>query len=180
MASLKQPTESKDYQEWSKYCVDCIEAIVGGYIKTGDNKIFINTNLKRGLPLENINKVAGPFIEAWAQEKFETVCSNPDNPYTLINVETGLRLDPYDIVLQFRRKKDILTSNVDVKSTAADIATAGRSPNITSYGRIRSEYVNDPDYIFIILSLKHKVYSEMGWNFGYHQGHYGDNQPPSL
>ena len=29
--------------------------------KCGNNKIIINTNLKMGLPLENINKIAGPI-----------------------------------------------------------------------------------------------------------------------
>ena len=52
------------------------------------------------------------------------------------------------------------SANVDVKATAEDIKTSGRSPNITSYARIRSEYFEDPDYIFVILSLKHRVYSE--------------------
>jgi hypothetical protein len=49
---------------------------------------------------------------------------------------------------------------VDVKATSQDIITSGKSPNITSYARIRTEYIEDPDYIFIVLSLKHKVYGE--------------------
>lgn len=47
-----------------------------------------------------------------------------------------------------------------MKATAEDIATSGKSPNITSYQRIRNEYLLDPDYIFVILSLKHRVYGE--------------------
>lgn len=72
-------------------------------------------------------------------------------------------MDPFDIILQFRRKNqatDYISANVDVKATAEDIVSSGKSPNITSYGRIRSEYVADPDYIFIVLSLKHRVFSE--------------------
>lgn len=53
----------------------------------------------------------------------------------------------------------VATGHVDVKATAEDIIGSGKSPNITSYARIRSAYIEDPDYIFIILSLKHKVYS---------------------
>jgi hypothetical protein len=115
------------------------------------------------LPLENINKVAGPFVEAWALEKFEDIADDVGNRYKLVTVEPGKRLDPFDIVLQFKRKRpatDYVSANVDVKATAEDIATSGKSPNITSYGRIRTEYLDDPDYIFIILSLKHRVAAE--------------------
>lgn len=158
--SLKIPTQSDDYPEWSDYVKDRINRVIQHCIKSGDNKIFIYTNLKRGLPLENINKVAGPFVEAWAQEKFEAIAEDAKNEYELINVESGVRLAPYDIILQFKRREEVISANIDVKATAQDIPNSGRSPNITSYGRIRTEYVNDPDYIFIILSLKHKVYSE--------------------
>jgi hypothetical protein len=64
---------------------------------------------------------------------------------------------------RFKRKKnttDYVSANIDVKATAEDIKTSGKSPNITSFARIRSEYIDDPDYIFIVLSLKHRVYSE--------------------
>jgi hypothetical protein len=67
-----------------------------------------------------------------------------------------------DIILQFKKKRkweSSITAEVDVKATAEDIASSGKSPNITSFKRIRTAYVEDPDYIFIILSLKHKVYS---------------------
>lgn len=159
---FKIPIESSGYKDHSDFVISQISSIIESSIKNGDNKIFIYTNLKRGLPLENINKVAGPFVEAWALEKFEIIAEDPNNVYQLINVEPGARLDPYDIILQFQRKDKLnsfVTANVDVKATADDIPTSGKSPNITSYGRIRSEYLDDPDYIFIILSLKHRVYS---------------------
>ena len=107
--------------------------------------------------------MAGPFVEAWALEQFEIIADNLDNQYQLVHVQAGKRLDPFDIILQFKRKQDrdaYLSANVDVKATAEDITTSGKSPNITSYARIRSEYLDDPDYIFLILSLKHKVYGE--------------------
>jgi len=59
---------------------------------------------------------------------------------------------------------------VDVKATAEDIPSSGKSPNITSYARIRSGYLEDPDYIFIVLSLKHKVYSERDSKTGMTKG----------
>jgi hypothetical protein len=169
----KIPQESPDYPEISRFVVEHISQIIRQVIESGNNKIFIHTNLRRGLPLENINKVAGPFVEAWALEQFETMADDAGNRFDLVHVEPGRRLDPFDIILQFKRQRDTATyvsANVDVKATAEDIKTSGRSPNITSYARIRSEYVKDPDYIFIVLSLKHRVYAEKERNNGITKG----------
>ncbi len=112
--------------------------------------------------MENINKIAGPFIEAWAVETFHTVLEDSTNQYSLINVEAVERLHMADVILQFKKRRKAesgVTAEVDVKATAEDIQSSGKSPNITSFARIRTAYVEDPDYIFIILSLKHRVYS---------------------
>lgn len=160
---FKVPEESPDYPQHSEFAISKISAIMQDSMDGGRNKIFIHTNLKRGLPLENINKVASPFVEAWAMEQFENIADDAGNPYDLIHAESGRRRDLFDIILQFRfrqRDTEYVSANVDVKATAEDIAKSGKSPNITSYARIRSEYVKDPDYIFLILSLKHRVFSE--------------------
>lgn len=139
-----------------------ISNIIENEIEKGNNRITIDINLK-SLPLENINKVAGPFVEAWALEIFDAILEVDENAFELINVEPGKRLDPYDILLQFKKVgngDEYITSNVDVKATSEDIPNSGKSPNITSYAVIRTEYIEDPDYIFVVLSLKHKVYSE--------------------
>lgn len=158
----KLPKESALYPKMSDGVCGTIREIIKGAINSGNNKIFIRTNLKRGLPLENINKVAGPFVEAWALEKFEEISDEVGNKYGLVNVEAGKRLDTFDMVLQFKLKgvDDYVSANIDAKATAEDILTSGKSPNITSFARIRNEYLSDPDYIFLILSLKHKVFSE--------------------
>lgn len=158
----KLPKESALYPQMSDGVCGMIREIIKEAIDSGNNKIFIRTNLKRGLPLENINKVAGPFVEAWALEKFEEISDKVGNKYGLINVEAGKRLDSFDMVLQFKLKgiDDYVSANVDSKATAEDILTSGKSPNITSFARIRNEYLDDPDYIFLVLSLKHKVFSE--------------------
>lgn len=161
--TAKIPIEAPDYKVHSDFVIGQVSAIIADSINTGSNKIFIHTNLKRGLPLENINKIAGPFVEAWAMEQFENIADAPGNKYQLIHAEAGKRLDPHDIILQFRRvekQTEYTSANVDVKATSEDIVSSGKSPNITSYARIRSEYVNDPDYIFIVLSLNHRVFSE--------------------
>lgn len=123
-----------------------------------------------GLPLENINKIAGPMIEAWAGEVFSGIRDVPNNKYSLINVEAQERLGMADIVLQFKRNDSVITGSVDVKATADDIANSGRGPNITSFSRIRSAYVKDPDYMFIILSIKHKVYCQRNEETGLMDG----------
>jgi hypothetical protein len=168
----KFPKESKLYPKMSDGVCIAIRKIIQDAISNGNNKIFIRTNLKRGLPLENINKVAGPFVEAWALEKFEEISDKIGNKYGLVNVEAGKRLDPFDMILQFKLKgiDDYVSANVDSKATSEDILTSGKSPNITSFARIRNEYLDDPDYIFLILSLKHKVFSEKADNDGITNG----------
>ena len=157
---FKIPQESPTYREDSEFVIRQMTAILDARKRVGDNKIIINTNIKMGLPLENINKIAGPMIEAWAGEVFAGIRDNSDNEYQLINVEAQERLGMADIILQFRKSGRVLTGNVDVKATANDIPNSGKGPNITSFSRIRTAYVVDPDYMFIILSIKHRVYSE--------------------
>ena len=158
----KLPKESLSYPKMSNEVCNTIRGIIKNAISNKDNKIFIRTNLKQGLPLENINKIAGPFIEAWALEKFTELSDQSGNRYGLVNIEAGKRLDAYDMILQFKLNttNKYVSANIDVKSTAEDIITAGKSPNITSFVRIRNEYLDDPDYIFLILSLKYQVFSE--------------------
>lgn len=157
---FKVPVESADYKTNSEYVIKQMIAILDERKQQGDNKIILNTNLKLGLPLENINKIAGPMIEAWAGEVFSGIRDIQNNKYNLINVETQERLGMSDIILQFKRDGNVLTGSVDVKATANDIDSAGKSPNITSFARIRTAYVEDPDFMFIILSIKHKVYCQ--------------------
>lgn len=157
---FKIPQESATYEEDSAYVISQMTQILDERKNIGDNKIIINTNLKAGLPLENINKIAGPMIEAWAGEVFSGIRDNLDNEYNLINVEAQERLGMADIILQFKKDNRVLTGNVDVKATANDIPNSGKGPNITSFSRIRTAYVKDPDYMFVILSIKHRVYSE--------------------
>lgn len=159
---LKKPIESEDYADCSKFIVDSIESIMKDAMDSGRNKIVINTNLKLGIPMENVNKIAGPFVEAWAFEVFTESLEDGENKYELVNVEAGQRLNMADVILQFKKvrmRSSVVTGHVDVKATSKDIESSGKSPNITSFARIRTAYVKDPDFIFIILSIKHKVYS---------------------
>ena len=160
---LKIPKESEDYIECSDFVVNAVERIIQKAMDEERNKIVINTSLRLGIPMENVNKIAGPFIEAWAHEIFSDVLEDENNEYQLINVEAGERLNMADIILQFKRKRkrqSSVTANVDVKATSNDIKNSGKSPNITSFARIRTAYIKDPDYLFVILSIKHKVYSK--------------------
>lgn len=171
--SFKIPQESDDYAESSAFAIRSIEKIIENAILRGENKIIINTNLKLGLPMENINKIAGPFVEAWAGETFVNIVENPNNEWNLINVEALERLNRADVLLQFKRNKvinSVVTAEVDVKATAEDFVSSGKSPNITSFARIRSAYIENPDYLFVILSLKHKVYSQRNLETGLMDG----------
>jgi hypothetical protein len=160
---LKIPAQSDDYIECSNFIVKSIDKLMQHAMDSRQNKIIINTNLKDGIPMENVNKIAGPFIEAWAFEKFSDTLNDGKNNFDLVNVEGGERLNMADVILQFkfkRKRTSVVTGNVDVKATSNDIKNSGKSPNITSFARIRSAYIEDPDYFFIILSIKHRVWSE--------------------
>lgn len=171
--TFKIPQQCEDYAECSSFVTTSIEEIMQEAIDDGRNQIIINTNLKLGLPMENINKIAGPMVEAWACEMFYDVMEDKNNKYRLINVEAQQRLHMADIILQFRMQRKIesgVTAEVDVKATSEDFESSGKSPNITSFKRIRTAYVEDPDYIFIILSLKHRVYSTKNSDTGLMDG----------
>lgn len=160
--TFKTPIESDDYKKCSDFVVNSVEGIIQAAMDAGKNKITINTNLKLGIPMENVNKIAGLFIEAWALEMFQDALEDDNNQYHLINVEAGKRLNMADVILQFeviRKRSSSISGYIDVKATSRDIPNSGKSPNITSFARIRTAYVNDPDYIFVILSIKHSVFS---------------------
>ena len=115
---FKIPQESPTYREDSAFVIQQITAILDSRRAANDDKIIINTNLRMGLPLENINKIAGPMIEAWTGEVFAGIRDDMNNEYHLINVEAQERLGMADIILQFRKENSVLTGNVDVKATA--------------------------------------------------------------
>ena len=167
---FKIPQESASYRKDSEFVITQIISILDDRKNNGDNKIILNTNLKLGLPLENINKIAGPMIEAWAVEVFAGIRDNMKNAYSLINVEAQERLGMADIILQFKKGDVVLTGNIDVKATSNDIPNSGKSPNITSFVRIRSAYVEDSDFMFIVLSIKHRVYSQRNKTSGLMDG----------
>lgn len=158
--SVKKPIEMDDYQENSKMAIDQIDKIIQNRISSGNNEIVVDVGLKRGIPMTNIHRIAAPIVEQWANEVFEEELEN--EKYDLVGVEVAEgRLDIVDVVLSFKRKnKDGFNAQVDVKATSGDIETSGKSPNITSFVKIRSAYINDPDFMFVILSLKHSVYSD--------------------
>lgn len=76
--TFKIPVESDDYNKCSKFIVKSVDGIIKDAMDSGRNKIIINTNLKLGIPMENVNKIAGPFVEAWAQEVFYDVLEDSD------------------------------------------------------------------------------------------------------
>lgn len=158
--TVKEPIELDRYQEYSDFAVSRIEKMVQDRIDTGNNQIPITIGLRHGIPMENIHRIAAPIVEAWAIELFEDNLDSPE--YELIGVEGSVRrTDLVDVVLSFKRKNlPGFSAQVDVKTTAEDIKTSGKSPNITSFIKIRSAYVEDPDFLFIILSLKHSLYSD--------------------
>ena len=56
---FKIPQESSTYRSDSAFVISQMLKILDERKRIGDNRIVINTNLRMGLPLENINKIAG-------------------------------------------------------------------------------------------------------------------------
>lgn len=154
--SLVEINESKDYNNLSNTIINSINSVFKKAFNQNKTKIIINTSLKHGLPKENINKIAGPVVEAWVQEIFEDI--NVDsNSLNLVDVRLPTRLDIADLILKFKINGKIIPVCCDVKSTSYDIANSGKSPNITSFTRIRDAYTKNPDFIFLIISIKHRL-----------------------
>ena len=57
---FKIPQESPTYREDSAFVIRQITAILDSRRSANDDKIIINTNLRMGLPLENINNLNFP------------------------------------------------------------------------------------------------------------------------
>lgn len=133
LLDFKIPLQTVDYDTCSRFVIASIEAIISEAIHARKNKIIINTNLKLGLLMENINKIAGPFVEAWAVETFHAVLEDASNRYSLIHVEAVERLHMADVILQFKMERNIesgVSADVDVKATAEDISSEWK---ITKY-----------------------------------------------
>jgi PAS domain S-box-containing protein len=98
----------------------------------------INRNIKEGLyrstPTKGMVYVNQAFVEMFGFASEEEAILSPS---------ASLYVDA-------NRRKELVEF----------IENSGKGPNITSFSRIRSAYVEDPDLIFIILSIKHKVYSQ--------------------
>lgn len=128
---LKQPQQCDDYKECSKFVTSAIETIIQATIDAGRNQIIINTNLKLGLPIGNINKIAGPIVETWAYEISHDVMGDKNNEYHLINnVGDQQRFRMIDVILQFKKKRNVesgITAEVDVKATSEDFEPSGKS-----------------------------------------------------
>lgn len=162
---VKIPVEDTDYDHLSKTALAEIDSMVQAAFDAGNNEIVLDTNIRGSFPLDNINKLAAPLIESWAANVFKDVLTILDNEYSLFHVEVGAkRTDLADVVLQFKvihgQAQARTTANVDVKSTADTIMNSGKGPNITSFAKIRTAYIEDPDFIFIILSIKYHPYSQ--------------------
>ena len=164
---VKIPKESPSYPEESEFVLAMINTMVEDAFNAGNKQIVLDTNIRGEFPLDNINKLAAPLIESWAATVFGDIAQVSGNEFNLINVEVGVnRTDLADVILQFKRtdlnqpNPNYTTGNVDIKSTADTIKNSGKRPNITSFGKIRTAYLEDPNFIFVILSIKYHPYSE--------------------
>lgn len=123
------------------------------------NKVLLSTNLKRGLPVKDIHKLAGPLTDEWVYQVLNEIAENPNNKYGIYCVESKDSSSLDDV--SFKIKGINETILVDVKSASLEKGNrAGKSSNLTSFRKIRPHYINNPDSIFIILSVKNGPFIE--------------------
>lgn len=118
------------------------------------NKVQIETNLECNVPVKDIHKIAGPFIDEWVCETFRGAQREDEHIKRVVSKESS-SLEDIFITLEIEGKMiDIL---IDVKSASlAKGNNAGKGSNLTSFRKIRPFYVHNPSALFYILSIEHK------------------------
>lgn len=118
------------------------------------NKVQIETNLECNVPVKDIHKIAGPFIDEWVCETFRVAQHKDEHIKKVISKESS-SLEDIFISLEIEGKEvDVF---IDVKSASlAKGNNAGKGSNLTSFRKIRPFYVNNPEALFYILSVEHK------------------------
>ena len=122
--SLKPVTEIHCYKAISESSIAAIDRVMTWAKEQDRNKILIDTNLKLGIPRENVNKVAGPFIEAWAYEVFNDYVDAISDE-NIAKVEPGSRLNLADIIMHICNVDPSVKNTeiqIDVKATSYDIS----------------------------------------------------------
>jgi len=111
---------------------------------------------------KDYHRIAGSFIDAWAYQSLCNLAKRKKNPFGLLRVKAGKRLDLYDFLLFFKFQKDKREQPVyvDSKATSLDIKTSGKNPNLVSFGKIRNFFSKNPNQIYVITSFKHSLLEE--------------------
>ena len=98
--NFKVPVESESYKEDSEFVIEQITQILDRQRQKGDNRIVINTNLRMGLPLENIN------IDIKSGETIGIIGGTGSSKSTIVNLIPRL----YDVT-----KGSIKVGGIDVR-----------------------------------------------------------------
>lgn len=123
------------------------------------NKVLLSTNLKRGLPVKDIHKLAGPLTDEWVYQVLNDIASDSSNQYGIYCVESKDSSSLDDVSFKIKGIEETIL--IDVKSASLEKGDrAGKSSNLTSFRKIRPHYINNPNSIFMILSVKNGPFIE--------------------
>lgn len=133
------------------------------------NKVLLQTSLKRGMPEKDIHKIAGPITDEWVYETLDDYSKKTCKRYQIENVQSMGSSSLEDVYFEIRdSKNNLVPVLIDVKSASLEKgASAGKGSNITSFRKIRPHYVNNPNSIFLCLSVKNLPYKENGKRKGF-------------
>lgn len=142
------------------------EEIINDGIK---NKVLLQTNLKRGMPEKDIHKIAGPITDEWVYEMLDDYSNQVSKRYPIENVRSMGSSSLEDVYFEIKdSKNNAIPVLIDVKSASLEKGpSAGKGSNITSFRKIRPHYVNNPNSIFLCLSVKNLPYKENGKRKGF-------------
>lgn len=123
------------------------------------NKVTLLTNLKRGIPTKDIHKIAGPLTDEWVYQVLNDIGSDSTNKYGIYDVQSKDSSSLDDVSFRIKGLPEPIM--IDVKSASLEKGDkAGKSSNLTSFRKIRPHYLDNPNSIFLILSVKNGPYIE--------------------
>lgn len=156
-----------------RYCVqshniqDLLSDVFSNATQDEDvNKVILSTNLKRGLPVKDIHKIAGPLTDEWVYQVLNDVAEDADNKYGIYDVQSKDSSSLDDVSIRIKGIEETIL--IDVKSASLEKGDrAGKSSNLTSFRKIRPHYIENPESIFLILSIKNGPFIEDGIRKGF-------------
>lgn len=115
--NLIKANDDKNYSKFSKKAIDIVKGIFDELLSDDENEVILKSNLRNGLPIENINKIAGPVLEEWVF----TVLDSKKEQYGLLQVKPQKKTALSDVDLKCTIESKLKYIKIDVKATCEEM-----------------------------------------------------------